>query len=188
MMPDMMDPKASEGIQVPEELALLPSKDAIVFPHMLLPMAVTGEQWVKLLEEASTGPRVIGLFALKDENGEAEEDNFYRVGSAVAVVRLVRIPDGSVQVLLQGLARIEVTEFTQQEPYPRARIRKLEETAEKTTEMEAMQRNLAALFQRAVSISPTLPNELAITAANLPEPGRLSDFVASALNVSLAER
>ena len=188
MIPDMLDPKATEGLPVPEELSVLPSKDAVVFPYMMVPLAVHSEQWVKLIEEASSGSRVIGLFALKNEEGAPSADNLHEIGTAAAVVRMLRMPDGTAQVLLQGIARVQIEEHTQQDPHPRARVRQLTELATKTAELEALHRNLASQFQRVVSLSPTLPNELAITAANLADGGRLADFVAAALNLSLSEK
>ncbi len=188
MIPDMLDPKATEGLPVPDELAILPSKDAIVYPFMLVPLAVQGEQWVKLVEEASAGSRIIGLFALTDEDAEPTPDTLHRVGTAAAVARMLRLPDGSAQVLLQGVARIEIVEFTRQEPYLRARVRQLADQGERTPEVEAMHRTLVGLFQRIVSLSPTLPNDLAVTAANLTDPGRLADFVAASLSLGLPEK
>lgn len=188
MIPDMLDPNANERLHVPDELPVLPSKDAVVFPLMLVPLMVTGEQWVKMVEEATAGPRVIGLFAMKDPDKEVVEGNVEPVGSAAAIVRMLRIPDGTVQMLLQGLARVQIEEITQREPFVRARVTRLEETNTVPSEADAMHRNLVALFQRVVNLSPTLPNELAVTASNLPDGGRLADFVAASLNLSLAEK
>jgi ATP-dependent Lon protease len=95
---------------------------------------VSGEQWVKLVEDASNGQRVIGLFLLKDPDGEVTADNLGQVGSAVAVVRLLRLPDGTAQVLLQGVARIELQEQIEGEGYPRAKVRQLVEHEDRTTE------------------------------------------------------
>ena len=188
MIPDMLDPKANEGMPIPEEIPVLPSKDAVVFPLMLVPLIVSGEHWVKMVEEASAGSRVIGLFAMKDPDSEDVEGNVESIGTAAAIVRLMRIPDGTVQMLLQGLARVEAEAFTQSEPYPRARVRELAEQSEGSTEAEAMQRNLVGLFQRVVTFSPTLPNELAVTASSLTDPGRLADYVAASLSLTLAEK
>ncbi|MHB1007369.1 MAG: endopeptidase La [Chloroflexota bacterium] len=184
----MLDPKANEGLSVPEELPVLPSKDAVVFPLMLVPLIVSGDPWVSMVEEASSGSRVIGLFATKDQNSDLIENNVEAVGTAAAIVRIMHIPDGTVQMLLQGLARVEIEAFTQGEPYPKVRVRQLSEQGEKSAEAEAMQRNLVGLFQRVVTFSPTLPNEMAITAVNLTDPGRLADYVAASLNLTLAEK
>ena len=188
VIPDMMDPKSADGLPIPDELAILPSKDAIIFPHMLVPLAIAGEQWVNLIEQALSGPRVIGLFVLKDPEGAVVPDNLERIGGAVAVIRVLRMPDGGAQALLQGLARVQVTEFVQTDPFPVARIERLADVEEKSNELEALHRNLQGRFQNVVSLSPTLPNELAVTAANLGDGSRLADFVASALNLSLAEK
>ncbi len=188
MIPDMMDPKSTEGLTVPEEMAVLPSKDAIIFPHMMMPLAIVGEQWVKAVEDASTGTRVVGLFALKDPEQDVTIDNFERTGTAVAVVRVVHLPDGGAQALLQGLSRVGIEEFVAEMPNPRVRVRGLDDHQDKNLEQEALHRNLQTVFQKVVALSPTLPNELSITAANLPDGGRLGDFVSSALNLSLAEK
>ncbi|MHB1132580.1 MAG: endopeptidase La [Chloroflexota bacterium] len=184
----MMDPRSAEGQPIPDELYILPSKDAQVFPHMLVPLAIVGDQWVKMIEEAHGGQRVIGLFALKDADGEPVVDNLAEVGTAVAVIRMLRMPDGNAQALLQGLSRVKTEEILEQEPYIKARVTVLTESEDKSNETEAMHRNLQGIFQNVVSLSPTLPNELAITATNLSEASRLADFVAAALNLTQAEK
>ncbi len=175
--------------QIPEELPILPSRDSVLFPYLMLPLTVGREKSVRLIDEAATGRRIIGLFAQRQpEEEEVSPEGLHSIGTAAGIIRLLRAPDGSLQVLLQGLSRLRLLEVTQTEPYLVGRVEVLREHEEVTAEIEAMRRNLTGLFQRAVSLAPNLPDELATAAVNIPQPGRLADFVASALNLSLAER
>src|SRR5947209_18610467 len=100
------------------------------------------------------------------------------IGTAANIVRLLKLPDGSLQVLLQGAARIKLGEISQREPYLRGQVEVLNEARPSdSTEVEGLIRNLQSLFQRIVQLSPILPDEMAIAANNLDEPGRLADFV-----------
>jgi ATP-dependent Lon protease len=182
------EPKAIEEAQIPQELPILPAKDAIIFPFMILPMAVGQERLVHLINDAVVGDRLVGLFALRNPHENPLPEDLYQVGTAAHIARMLRMPDGMVQVLLQGIARIRLTQIVQREPYYRAKVEVLRDVVEPSLEMEALMRNVVSLFQRVVSQAPHLPDELAIAAVNIPEPGKLADFVAANLNLQVAEK
>jgi ATP-dependent Lon protease len=177
-------PGGPPEIELPSNLAILPSRDAVLYPGMLLPLQVSDPQAVRLLSEAVSARQPIGLSLQLDPQSELS-----KVGTVANIVRLLKLPDGSLQVLLQGAARIGLGELTQREPYIRADIQLLHEPqAGPSMETEGLIRNLQTLFQRLVQLSPILPDEMAIAASNLDEPGRLADFVAANCDLEPAQR
>ena len=183
---------ARPDFELPDNLAILPSRDAVLFPGMLLPMQTSDQQWIRLLNDAVSAHQPIGLFLQREPSSEGREfSNLRQRGTAANVVRLLKLPDGSLQVLLQGVARIRLGETpTQTEPYLRAEIQPLMPTdIEKgSLEIEGLVKNLQSLFQRVVQLSPVLPDEMGIAAANLDDAGRLADFVAANIDIDAPQR
>ena len=174
-------------VSIPEELPIVPSGESAVYPSMIVPMAIGEEKLVRLIDDAVTADKMVGLFAQRPGAEKAPPENLYRVGTAASVLKMFRMPDGSVRVFLQGICRIRLVELSQTEPYLKGRVEPIEERVEKTPELEAMARNILSLFQKVVNLAPNLPNELAIAAMNMPEPGNLADFVAAHINLSIEE-
>ena len=175
---------------IPDELPLLPS-EIVPFPFMGVPLMVGSPKWIKLIDDALVDPnlkRVIAVVAIREEKEEFSPENIYDVGTACFIARMIKLPDGKMQVGLQGMARIRIVEITQTDPYPRARIEVLQDIVEKSKELEALHRTLVANFQKFVSTAPNIPQEVAIIAMNIPEPGHLADFIAAHLNLSPQER
>jgi len=172
-------------VPIPEELPILPAGENILFPFIIVPLATREQKVVQLIDAAIAENKIVGIFAQRAE--QPPPDNLYSIGSAALIARMFKLPDGSIQAFLQGLARIRLKEITQTEPYLKARVEVIEEKVEKTTELEALTRNLLTLFQRVVEIAPNLPAELGIAAMNMPEPGGLADFVAAHINLKREE-
>ncbi len=196
--PQAVSPNGSPSeLDLPTAVAILPSRDAVLYPGMLLPLQVAEDRWVRALSDAASAHELIGLFLQKDPGAEkpAVED-LHTIGTAANVLRLLRLPDGSMQVLLQGAARISLGQVVQREPYPRAEVVALpapeppavEPGDEEAVQREALVKNLQSQFQRMVQLSPTLPGEMAIAAMNIEEPGRLADFVAANTDLESAQR
>jgi len=177
----------SPEITIPEIIPVIPSND-IVYPSMVVPMAIGEEKTVKLVDEAVTGDKVVGLFAQQPGVDQPPPESLYKVGTAASILRMFKMPDGSVRAFIQGICRIGVIDFVQTEPYLKARVGRIMERAEKTPELEALRQNILTSFQKIVNSAPNLPNELAIAAMNLPEPGNLADFVAAHINLNLQEQ
>ncbi|HHH41826.1 MAG TPA: endopeptidase La, partial [Chloroflexi bacterium] len=156
---------------------------------MVLPLLVQGERWVKLVDEALLGRKVIGLFRRKG-GGDEEFDleALGKTGTAAQVLRMARLPDGNLQLLLQGLARVQIKRLIHVEPYPLAEVAIFYDQVEPSIELEGLARSALGLFQEVVNLAPYLPNELALAAANVPEPGTLADFIAANLNLKPDER
>jgi ATP-dependent Lon protease len=191
------EPRPAEAVgpefDLPAELAILPSKDAVLYPGMLLPFQVGDPRWVRLLSDAASARQPIGLFLQRDAAVEVSDLNeLYATGTAANIVRLLKLPDATLQVLLQGAARVHISgPASQTEPFLKAPVTVVGAQAEEapaSMEVEGLVKNLQTLFQRVVQLSPVLPQEMGIAATNLDEPGRLADFVAANTDIDAAQR
>jgi ATP-dependent Lon protease len=180
-------------MEIPEVLNLLPLRDTVVFPVLIVPIAVGRESSIKLIDDSVVGGnRIIGVVAMKDPTVENPTlDDVYRVGAAVAIRMMGKMPDG-IRLIAQGISRIEILEAVQTQPYLRVRVRVVQEptqiSEEDSLEIEALRRNIAAAFQKVVQLSPNLPDELEGIALNVTEPHVLTDLVAAHLPVSIADK
>ncbi|MGB2804562.1 MAG: endopeptidase La [Candidatus Zixiibacteriota bacterium] len=182
--------KVSEEIEkIGEELAVLPIKGTVAFPSLIVPLVVTEQKYAKLIDEILMSGKVIGLFARKNiEEEHASIEDIYRVGTAASILKMLRFPDGSVRVLVQGLSRIRVKSFLETEPHAVARIEVIDEKVEKNVEVEALCRNVLDLLKKVVDLAPYLSEELQITAINTEDPSRLADLIASSLNIKVPQK
>ncbi|HZP43826.1 MAG TPA: endopeptidase La [Candidatus Binatia bacterium] len=193
------DPEASQrffgfdedvsGVAVPNELPILPLRGVVIFPSAIVPLLISRGASLKLVEDALAGDRMIGLVAQKNPEEESPRpDGVYSRGTAGRVLKMLKYPDGSVRILVQGLQRIELGEFTQRDPYFKARVRHLQDVHEPSKEMEAVQAHMVQQFAKFVSMIPYLPDELQVVVMNIKDPGKVSDLIASNLNISLEEK
>ncbi|MCL5961023.1 MAG: endopeptidase La [Chloroflexi bacterium] len=178
----------AEAIKIPEILPVLPVKDSIVFPYIMVPLLITGEKWTRLVSEAASTKTPIAVFGQPRPEDEPDAKNLFWVGTLANVLKILKLPDGGIQALIRGFARARLQELTKLEPFFQGRIEPLKEVVEGTAEIQAMDANLRSLFQRIVSLAPNLPTELATTAEMVKDPGRLADFVASSLNLGIVEK
>jgi len=176
----------TEKLHIPEELPILSHSEATVYPSLIVPLGTAEEKVIKLIDEAAAGDKVVGFFAQRPDSKEAAD--LYSVGTAALIIRMFKLPDGSVQVFLQGLSRIELKKITQIDPFLKAKVEVIEDKMEETTELEALIRNLTGLFQKIVELAPNLPSELNIAVLNMPDPGSLADFIAAHINLNREER
>ncbi|MBP9015001.1 MAG: endopeptidase La [Candidatus Atribacteria bacterium] len=176
--------------EFPEELPILPLKDNVLFPEIALPWVVTGEPWVKLINDAVLDKKILGVISLRGEaKGEKlSPGDFYEIGVIGKVSRLIKLPEDAVQVLILGLVKFRVKEWVRWEPYPVAKIEIIKEEETKSDEVEALVRNVVSLFQQVVELAPYLPREAFITALNINKPSRLANFIASNLNLDVESK
>ncbi len=176
--------------QLPKELPLLPLKETVVFPQMIAPLVITRPELIKLVDDVAVGDKLLATVVVKEGADESSSDNLYKYGTACAILRMLKFPDGSTRIICQGLARVHILAFTQGQPYLKAHIETVAETEAAGEEVEALKVNVTNLFQRVVSMVPQLPEELVVAAMNIEEPGNLADLVASQmfLKITLAER
>ncbi|HJX69983.1 MAG TPA: endopeptidase La, partial [Dehalococcoidia bacterium] len=179
--------KRAIKVPIPEELPILPTGENILFPSIIVPLVTQEQGIVQLIDTAIGENKIIGVFSQRDDVEQSAPDNLHSIGLAALIARMFKMPDGSIRAFLQGLTRIRLREITQTKPYLKAKVEVIEEKVEKTTELEALTRNLLNLFQKVVELAPNLPTELGIAAMNIPEPGDLADFVAAHINLKRGE-
>ena len=176
-------------IQVPEEIPLLPVRDTVVFPRTIAPLSVGKPRSVQLINDALEGNKIIGLFAIMNEVEDPAPTDIFEYGSASGIAKMLRAPDGTMRLIVQGLQRIRLVEFTQTEPYYRARVEVIPEIIPaEDIEMEGVVRHVLSLFERVVNLAPYLPDDLLVFANSVRNPGHLADIIASTLNLKLPER
>jgi ATP-dependent Lon protease len=174
---------------LPEVLPILGLSDIVIFPGMVAPLLVESAQSIRLIDDVVAGDRFLGL--VLQRRPEAEDpmpEDLWTHGCAARVVKMLKFPDNTVRVLIEGLRRFEIKEFTSKEPYLSARVEVLKEISEESLEMTALARNAQVQFQEIINLSPALSDQVKIAALNTEQPGKLSDLIAANLNLSLEER
>jgi ATP-dependent Lon protease len=177
---------SAETSAIPKELPILPSRDLVLFPKMVLPFVVAEPALIKLIDDTLSTNKIFAIVATKkeDEAAKSQPDNLYRVGCAAQILKMAKVPEIGIRLLVQGLARVRIMGITQREPYLKAIIVPYYDTFKKDMETEALITNVRGLFQKVIELSPYLPSELGAMAMNVEEPGILSDMVVSTLNIS----
>ncbi|MGH7472529.1 MAG: endopeptidase La [Candidatus Methylomirabilales bacterium] len=174
---------------IPRDLPLLPLRGTVLFPHVILPILVGQEKSIRLVDEVVVGNRMIGVVALKEQEAQdPRPDDLFPLGTAAVIAKMLKLPDGTISIMVQGLERIRLGQMTQTEPYYRATVVPLPDHEVRDQEVDALVLNLRRLFQEAVDLSPNLPAELAIVALNIDEGGMLADMITSNLNLSVEEK
>ncbi len=174
---------------LPAVLPILGLSDIVVFPGMVVPLLVESATSIRLIDDVVAGDRLVGLCLQKRaELDNPGPDDLWQVGCAGRVLRMLKFPDNTVRVLIEGLRRIRLIVFETQEPYLRARCDALADVGEDSVEMTAMLRSVRERFQEIIELSPALNEQVKVAALNADDPGRLTDLIAANLNLSLEER
>jgi ATP-dependent Lon protease len=176
--------------EVPDSLPVLPLKETVVFPDAMTPLAIGQERSMRLIEDVVSGEqRMLALVAVRD--GEAETpgfDDLYEVGTAAIVHKMIRVPDGTLRILVQGVERVRLRNRVQEEPYLVGEFEQVPDEVVESKEVEALTRNVQGLFARVIGLVPYLPEELQLAAANVDDPSALTHLVASTLRLKTAEK
>jgi ATP-dependent Lon protease len=183
------EPVEPSDVEIPSTLPVLPLKETVIFPQSVSPLAIGQERSVRLVDDVLDGERTLALVSVK--NPEAEEpgwDDLYETGTAAVVHKMIRVPDGTLRILVQGVARIGLKRRVQDEPYLVGEFEVLPDDVEETPELEALTRRVQTEFGRLISLVPYLPSELELAAANVDDPGALSHLVASTLRLKTEEK
>ncbi len=179
----------TDKLKIPKEISVLPVKDTVVFPSMVAALSIFTERDLKLLNHVLAGNRFLALVAQRDKDLKViKQPDLYEYATAAVVLQMLRMPDNSAKMLVQGVRRVKIDEYTQSDPYFKAKVTVLEDVIDNDMETEALARNAADQFIRMVSLAPSLPEELKIAIVNIDSPSRLADMIASHLNVSIAEK
>ena len=161
-----------------DELPLMPIRDQVYFPHMMFPLLVGREKSVRGLEEAAANQRHIFVVAQRELQAEdPEPDDVYNIGIVAQIMQVLRVPDGTVRVMLEGVVRGRIVKYIQTEPYFRVQIEPLPNIATKDLQTEALMRSVAQQFEQVVGISKNIQPEALINVVNTDEPGRLADVI-----------
>ncbi|MBE3574948.1 MAG: endopeptidase La [Firmicutes bacterium] len=170
-------------------LPLLPLRGVIVFPYMVAPLDVGREKSVQALEEAMLQDRMILLAAQKQARAnEPAPDEIYPVGTVAEIKQLLKMPDGAIRILVEGLERVRIAEFVQVDPYFKAKVDRLPVLEEKTPEIEALMRTTLEQFEEYVKLSKKIPAEILISVSGIEEPGRLADSIAAQLLLRVEDK
>ncbi len=175
-----------ETPRIPEVLPVLPLRDVVVYPFVIQPLSVSREKSLKAVNAALVESRMVLLLSQKQvEVDNPGPDDLYRIGTAALIMRVLKLPDGRIRALVQGIQRVRVEYFTETEELLKARVEPVTEPegVAPTVESDALMRSVKQTLEKAVSLGKTMPQEVLIIAANLENPGRLSDLVASNLDL-----
>ncbi len=172
-----------------EEFPVLPLRDTVIYPHMVAPLFVGRDRSVKSIEAAMAGNQRIVAIAQHDEDMEEPgSDDLYTTGTEVYIGRMLRMPDGTTSIWVQGQRRVQVMRYTQMRPHIAAEVTPLGETSEEGLSTEALMRAVLALFEKVVQYSRNIPDDAYVAAMNADDPGWLADLVASILDLDITKR
>ncbi len=190
MTEETKNPKPTTEREFPENLALVPLREMVVFPKLVVPLGVGREKSVAAITAAMSEERhLIVLAAQRDaEIDDVQPEQIHNIGTVAEIVRLLRIPDGSAQIIVQGLQRVRITGYTPEDRYFRVKFDVIPEELGEAVEREAQLRNVKALFDRYVDNGGAILPELAMTAKNTEDPSHFADLVASSPDLTLEQR
>jgi len=189
-MAEPLDNEQSDVIALPDVLPVLPLKDAVIFPYIILPLSISRDPSMLAVEDALNNDRIILLAPQRDGSiEEPGQDDLHEVGTAASIMRMLKLPDGRVRILIQGLARARLRHVSQTEPFLRARVVEVDEDqeAQDQLEAEALVRSVKEGLETAVNLGKDISSEVMVIAANLDRPGRLADLAASNLGLKPEE-
>ncbi len=193
-----LDPEADEGegedtsaqSEIPEELPILPLRGVVVYPLMVVPLTVGQARSIRLIDDVAVGDRHVGLVASKDaEIEEPGPDEVYQVGTAAIIHRLIKAPDGTMRIIVQGVERIRIDEWIAEEPYLKARVSQADDITpeEDDLEAEALVRNAVDLFSRLVALVPHLPDELLMAVSGSSDPRQLAYLISTSVRMDIPD-
>ncbi|MCX5802934.1 MAG: endopeptidase La [Proteobacteria bacterium] len=183
------DKSIKDRLFIPAEVPILPLRGTVAYPDLVMPLIVGREKSIRLVDDAMNGDKIIGIITQK--NPDIEEPNIedlYTIGTVATVMKMVKMVDGSQRIVIQGLCRFKLIEFTQREPNLKAKILPIFEDYQKDIEIDAMYINLKTLYKKAVEMAPYLSSELAQIATKIESPGNLADLIASTINIGVTEK
>ncbi len=174
--------------KIPEKLPIIAIRNFVVYPYLLLPISVTEQRDIDVINLSLKGDKMLAVFTVKENAGEKVDyrKDIYEVGTVVTVAKMVRMPDDSMKVLLQGVKRIRLKDIEKDEIY--AKIEVLENEIEHSEEVEALKRNVTSLFIQIVKLASYLPDDIGLVIESIEDPSRLCDFIASNINLKIEDK
>jgi ATP-dependent Lon protease len=180
--------KDDEPPKIPDTLPVLPLRDIVIFPFMIVPLYVSRDRSIKAVDQALADNRMILLAAQKRQDDEDPgHDDIYPVGTVALIMRMLKLPDGRIRVLVQGIGRARITGFEDGHPHLQAKVEPVAEgeVKEKNLEVEALMRNVKAALEKSANLGKPISPEVIVIATNMEEPGRLADLTASNLDLKV---
>jgi ATP-dependent Lon protease len=185
---DKKDDKEKEGsglLTVP----LLPLRDIIVFPHMVVPLFVGRQRSIKALEEATQKQGPIFLSSQKDaKTNDPTENDIYRIGTVGSIVQMLKLPDGTVKVLIEGKKRAKIARFLSHPDFFLVEVEEIPEVVEKNVEVEALIREVHSTFENYVKLKKKIPPEMVLSVSSIDDPARLADTIVAHLGIKIEDR
>ncbi|MBI5059894.1 endopeptidase La [candidate division KSB1 bacterium] len=197
--PEIKEPKASspppagnggsDTIQIPTVLGAMLLNDVLIFPNTIVPLVVSADPMIKLVNDALSGSKIVAAFARSsDPASEQPSDQFHEVGTASQILKMFRVPDGSMRLLVQGLTRIRRTRIVETDPYLRVQVQPLPMDRRRSLKVEALDRKIKADFTKLAESGSGISEEVKIAVFNISDSGSLADIVASNLNLTLEQK
>ena len=181
----MAEPLENAAVTLPDRLPVLALPGVVLFPHVVLPLAIDRPEQIAMIDEVLQGNKLLAVAALKPNGQEnTTEPPFFDVGTLAQIVRMVKLPDDSVRMLVQGQKRLELGEVIRRDDFWVAGIRELEVIGVRGSEAEALRRSVADLFKEVVALAPGMPDEVAPLVDSIDDPEKLADFVAANMTFS----
>ena len=179
----------SEVRTIPDVLPLIPLRDLILFPNLVVPLFVGRERSINALEEAMREDHLVALVTQRvAETQDPGPEDIYEVGCVASIMQELKLPDGTAKALVEGQQRMRILEFVQADPYYLVKVELIEESEEASMETEALMRAIVHDFERASELGKPIPQEVLMAASAIEEPGRLADFIAFHLNLKIDEK
>ncbi len=169
-----------------KELPVLPVKELVLFPHMVVPWIVESEHLIKMVDDALATDRTIAVITLR--KNDKDEQVLNNMGTVALILRMAKDEEGHARLILQGVTRVKMIEVTEEEPYIKAKVRPVQDTSSHDVESQALVVNIRQIFSKVLELSPHLPKELGSITMNVDDPGVLADIVVSNLNIPAEEK
>jgi ATP-dependent Lon protease len=181
--------RSAGAAELPQAMPVLPLRDTVTYPGTLTPLAIGQERSIRLIDDVLSGDRTLTMVASRDPELEAPgPDELYDVGVAGVVARMMKVPDGTIRVLVQGTQRVRIGDYVATEPYLIARISEMPDVVTQDRELEALARNVQSTFSEIIEEIPYLPEELQLAVTNVEDPSALAHLIAGALRIPTEEK
>jgi len=181
--------ESNQDFMLPEVIGILPIRNAVAYPGTVMPLAIGRERSKRLLEDIVVTETIVGLVTQRTpETDHPEPKDLYRVGTAASVLKIIKMPQGSANIIVHGICRFEILEIVATEPYLKAKVRMLETRTKDTKKMKALMVSVRQSANRVISLSPNVPEEASVLLENIENASALADFLAANLNLSLVEK
>jgi ATP-dependent Lon protease len=179
----------NKKVNIPDIISVLPLRDAVLYPELMIPLVVGRDRSVKLIEDSLKTDNIIGLVTQKDPKiEEPKTEDLYTLGTTALITKMIRMPDSTLRVIVQGLSRFRVESFLQTAPYYVAKVDIIDEPDDKSIEIDALVMNAKKLFKKLSEMASYLSSDLASVIVNMETAGKLADLIASSLKISTEEK